>query len=67
MRVEFSKDFAKAVRRLSGKILKSVIMAIDEVRVAESVEDLTNCRKIETLNNVYRLRIGDRRAFLCCI
>lgn len=30
---------------------------------AKSIDELTNCRKIETLNSVYRLRIGDKRAF----
>lgn len=38
-------------------------MALDEVRAADSIEDLTDCKKIESLKNVYRLRIGDRRAF----
>ncbi len=38
-------------------------MALDEVRAVDSIEDLTDCKKIESLKNVYRLRIGDRRAF----
>lgn len=38
-------------------------MALDEVRATDSIEDLTDCKKIESLKNVYRLRIGDRRAF----
>ena len=68
MNVDFSKDFAKSVRRLSGKILQSVIAMIDEVRDAQSIEQISNCKKIEALNNVYlnnvyRIRIGDRRAF----
>lgn len=63
MNVDFSKDFAKSVRRLSGKILQSVIAMIDEVRDAQSIEQISNCKKIESLNNVYRIRIGDRRAF----
>ena len=61
--MDFSKDFAKSVRRLSGKILQSVIAMIDEVRDAQSIEQISNCKKIESLNNVYRIRIGDRRAF----
>ena len=63
MKVSFSKAFEKAARKLSGKILQSLILALDEVRASDSVEQLTNCKKIETLNNVYRLRIGDKRAF----
>lgn len=67
MKIAFSKDFEKSARKLSGKILQSLILALDEVRAADSIEDLTDCKKIESLKNVYRLRIGDRRAFLSCI
>ena len=63
MNVDFSKDFNKSVRKLSGKILQSVIETIDEVKAAESIEQISNCKKIESLNSVYRIRIGDKRAF----
>lgn len=63
MKVEYSKDFEKSVRKLSGKVLRSVISMIDEVKSASSVNEITDCKKIETLNNVYRIRIGSKRAF----
>ena len=63
MKVDFSKDFNKAIRKLSGKILQSVIATIDEVKMAPSIEYISNCKKIESLNSVYRIRIGDKRAF----
>ena len=63
MKVDFSKEFNKAVRKLSGKILQSVIATIDEVKMAPSIEYISNCKKIESLNSVYRIRIGDKRAF----
>ena len=63
MKVKYSKDFEKSVRKLSGKILQSLIEAIDEVKKADSIEELNDCKKIASLKNVYRLRIGDRRAF----
>lgn len=34
MRVEFSKEFEKAVRKLSGKMLDSVRQAVQEVSYA---------------------------------
>ncbi len=67
MKVDYSKDFEKAVRKLSGKILKSVIDAIDNVKLAQSIDDISNCKKIESLNSVYRIRIGDKRAFFVYI
>lgn len=63
MKVRYSKEFSKAVAKLSGKILKSVVAAINEVIDASCIEEITDCKKIETFNNVYRIRIGDRRAF----
>lgn len=63
MRVAYSKEFNKAVRKLSGKILQSLIETLDQVKAAQTIEELTDGKKIESLNNVYRLRIGDRRAF----
>jgi mRNA-degrading endonuclease RelE of RelBE toxin-antitoxin system len=65
MKVEYSKDFEKSVKKLSGKVLHSIINMIDEVKNASSINDITDCKKIETLNNVYRIRIGSKRAFLC--
>lgn len=47
MKVDFSKDFNKTVRKLSGKILQSVIETIDDVKSAESIEQISNCKKIE--------------------
>lgn len=65
MKVEYSKDFEKSVKKLSGKVLHSIINMIDEVKNASSINDITDCKKIETLNNVYRIRIGSKRAFFC--
>ncbi len=40
-----------------------MIETIDEVKAAESIEQISNCKKIESLNSVYRIRIGDKKAF----
>lgn len=45
MRVEFSKEFEKAVRKLSGKMLDSVRQAVQEVINAGNIEELTDCKK----------------------
>lgn len=51
------------MERLSGKLRKSAVAAINGVIDASCVEDIRDCKKIESLRNVYRIRIGDRRAF----
>ena len=63
MRVEFSKEFEKAVRKLSGKMLDSVRQMIQEVIDAKSIEELTDCKKLVDYDFIYRLRIGSYRAF----
>lgn len=63
MKVDFSKEFIKALDRLSGKIHKSVVDAINEVIDVESIDKISNCKKIETLNNVYRIRIAANERF----
>lgn len=63
MRVQFSKAFSKAMLKLSGKHRKSAVAAINEVIDATCIEEITDCKKIESFSSVYRIRIGDRRAF----
>lgn len=63
MKVDFSKDFTKALDKLSGKLHHSIVEAINNVIDAESLDDISNCRKIESLNSVYRIKIGSKRAF----
>ena len=63
MNAEYSKDFEKATKKLSGKMLDSVRKVIVEVKQAESIKDITDCKKLVGYRNVYRIRIGDYRAF----
>ena len=63
MKVEYSKDFEKTVRKLSGKLLDSVREVIREVKEAECIEQITDCKKLIGYDFVYRIRIGSYRAF----
>ena len=63
MNVEYSKDFEKSVKKLSGKNLDSIRIVITEVKTAENIKDITDCKKLVGYRNVYRIRIGDYRAF----
>lgn len=63
MNIEYSKAFVKAVKKLSGKMLDSVKEIILETRKAEDISQLRNCEKLVGYKNIYRLRIGDFRAF----
>ena len=63
MKVEYSKEFIKSVRKLSGKLLESVRKTIQEVIDAPSIEYITNCKKLTNYKSVYRIRIGNYRVF----
>ena len=63
MKVEYSKAFVKAVRKLSGKMLDSVRNAIQEVIEARCIDEITDCKKLVGYDFVYRIRIGSYRAF----
>src|SRR5574344_2548972 len=63
MKVEYSKEFIKSVKRLSGKMLDSVRNTIQQVIDAKSIEDITDCKKLTDFNSIYRIRIGSYRAF----
>ena len=64
MKVRYTKSFEKAVDKLSGKQLKSVLDVIKEVKEAQRIEDITNCIRLVGYSSVYRIRIGGYRAFL---
>ena len=63
MNVEYSKDFEKSVKKLSGKMLDSIRRVIAEVKNAESIKEITDCKKLVGYRTVSRIRIGDYRAF----
>ena len=63
MNVEYSKDFEKSVKKLSCKMLNSIRRVITEVKNAESIKAITDCKKLVGYRNVYRIRLGDYRAF----
>ncbi|NEW83941.1 MAG: hypothetical protein GZ094_16455 [Mariniphaga sp.] len=63
MNLLYSKSFIKAALKLSGKYKNTLQEKIKEVKVAESIEELTDCKKLTNFSNAYRIRIGDYRAF----
>ena len=63
MKVQFSKEFVKAIDKAPKKIQSAVVNVINNVIDSNSIFDVSNCKKIESLNSVYRIRIGDYRAF----
>lgn len=63
MRTEYSKAFIKSAMKLSGKIKESLRAALLEVEQAKSIEEITDCKKLIDYKYIYRIRIGNYRAF----
>ena len=63
MKVKYSKSFEKSVWKLSDKMLDSVRHTIIEVKNADNLSQITDCKRLVGYKNVYRIRIGDYRAF----
>lgn len=63
MKYKLSKDFGKSLEKLNGKELQSALNMLDEVERALSIEEITDCKKLVGYSNVYRIRVGSRRAF----
>lgn len=63
MKISFSKSFIKSAEKLSGKVKESLRAAILEVEQAKSIQEITDCKKLIDYNHIYRIRIGNYRAF----
>jgi mRNA-degrading endonuclease RelE of RelBE toxin-antitoxin system len=64
MIVKYSKSFQKSVDKLSGKMRSSIAQVISEVKNAESLEEISDCKKITGFDNVYRIQTGAYRSIL---
>lgn len=67
MKVDYSKAFIKASKKLSGKTLDNLRRTIIEVKAAKELSDITDCKKLTNFINTYRIRIGNYRAFFTCL
>ena len=63
MNISYSKSFIKSASKLTGKYKNTLQEKIREAKAAQSVEELTDCKKLETFSHTYRVRIGDFRVF----
>lgn len=62
MKVSYSKSFVKTLKQQSGKTLESIKATIQEVKNAQTIDDITDCKKLTGYTYAYRIRIGSWRA-----
>ncbi|MBD2041530.1 type II toxin-antitoxin system RelE family toxin [Microcoleus sp. FACHB-672] len=62
MEVEFRKSFEKDLSKLRDEALLTRIQAIIlEIEAAESLEEVSNVKKLKAEGDYYRIRVGDYR------
>lgn len=62
MKLEFRDSFLKDLNHIKEKRVKRKIStAITEAKAASSLSDIRNVKKMEGVENYYRVRIGDYR------
>jgi mRNA interferase RelE/StbE len=62
MIVRFDKSFVKALDKVKDKtVLKRIESTIYKAELAESIDQLSNIKKLIGFNVYYRIKIGDYR------
>ena len=63
MNIRVSKEFEKSAKKLSGKYKETLKQTILEIKSAQSINEITDCKKLVGFNSVYRVRMGYYRLF----
>lgn len=63
MNIKISKEFEKSARKLSGKYKESLKSTLLEIRDAQSIAEIGNCKKLIGYDAIYRVRLGNYRMF----
>ena len=62
MEIEFTKAFSKQIDTLSDESLKSrIAQTVQNVILANTLQEITNLKKMKGSQTAYRIRIGDYR------
>jgi mRNA-degrading endonuclease RelE of RelBE toxin-antitoxin system len=63
MNIKISNEFEKSAKKISGKYKESLKNVILEIRAAQSVDGIGNCRKLIGYSSIFRIRLGNYRLF----
>ncbi len=61
MNLEISKAFVKDVEILPGQTKRMILSVIEEIQAARTLYDLTDCKKLQGVEDLYRIRMGNYR------
>ena len=61
MNFEISKAFAKDVEILPSHTKRMILDVINEIQAANTLYELTDCKKLQGEDDLYRIRMGNYR------
>ncbi|GHT04444.1 hypothetical protein FACS189440_19370 [Bacteroidia bacterium] len=67
MNILFHRTFEKDYQILPEPIKRAVVRFIDEVKKANTLREIKDCKKLEGVENGYRVRCGDYRVLFLLI
>ena len=62
MNIKIDKSFERDIRKIKNKATRiKVAIVIENIRVANSITEIPNLKKITGFTNYYRIRLGEFR------
>jgi mRNA interferase RelE/StbE len=68
MKIKFESKFSKDLRKIKDqKILSQIKIVINECKLAQTLDDIKNLKKLKGYQTFYRIKIGDYRIGMAII
>lgn len=62
MKIKFESKFSKDLRKIKDqKLLSQIKIVINECKLAQTLDDIKNLKKLKGYQTFYRIKIGDYR------
>lgn len=62
MKIKFESKFSKDLRKIKDqKLLSQIKIVINECKLAQTLDDIKNIKKLKGYQTFYRIKIGDYR------
>ena len=68
MKIKFESKFSKDLRKIKDqKLLSQIKIVINECKLAHTLDDIKNLKKLKGYQTFYRIKIGDYRIGIAII
>ncbi|NCR58794.1 MAG: type II toxin-antitoxin system RelE/ParE family toxin [Microcystis aeruginosa LL13-06] len=68
MKIQFVAKFSKDLRKIKDqKLLSEIKTVVNECKLAQTLDDIKNLKKLKGYQGFYRIKIGDYRIVVAII